>query len=106
MQYKQKTDAELVVLLTLNDEEAFSELYVRYKSKLQYFCFHFLKVESEACDIVQEVFIRIWESPLTDPLLHWNTPSEALPLMPGARNVPHHFLSCFRLQDMSDGKYF
>lgn len=42
MQYKQKTDAELVVLLTLNDEEAFSELYVRYKSKLQYFCFHFL----------------------------------------------------------------
>lgn len=62
MQYRQKTDAELVVLLTLNDEEAFSELYVRYKSKLQYFCFHFLKVESEACDIVQEVFIRIWES--------------------------------------------
>lgn len=62
MQYKQKTDAELVVLLTLNDEEAFSESYVRYKSKLQYFCFHFLKVESEACDIVQEVFIRIWES--------------------------------------------
>lgn len=45
MQYKQKTDAELVVLLTLNDEEAFSELYVRYKSKLQYFCFHFLKGE-------------------------------------------------------------
>ena len=57
MQYKQKTDAELVVLLTLNDEEAFSELYVRYKSKLQYFCFHFLKVESEACDIVQEVLL-------------------------------------------------
>ena len=29
-----------------------------------------------------------------------------LALMAGARNVPHHFLSCFRLQDMSDGKYF
>ncbi len=59
MGIKEKTDTELAILLTLNDEAAFSELYVRYKDKLYYFCLHSTE---EANDIVQEIFIRIWES--------------------------------------------
>lgn len=62
MRIKEKTDTELASLLTLNDEAAFSELYVRYKDKLYYFCLHLLKSKEEASDIVQEIFIRIWES--------------------------------------------
>lgn len=62
MRIKEKTDTELAILLTLNDEAAFSELYVRYKDKLYYFCLHLLKSKEEASDIVQEIFIRIWES--------------------------------------------
>lgn len=59
---REKTDPELVLLLTQDDEAAFSELYVRYKDKLRYFCLSLLKSGEEADDIVQEIFIRIWES--------------------------------------------
>ena len=62
MRIKEKTDTELAILLTRNNEAAFSELYVRYKDKLYYFCLHLLKSKEEASDIVQEIFIRIWES--------------------------------------------
>lgn len=62
MSFKEKTDKELVTLLIQNNETAFCELYVRYKDKLHYFCLHLLKSEDETNDIVQEIFIRIWES--------------------------------------------
>lgn len=62
MTLRDKTDIELVTQLTQDDEAAFSELYIRYKDKLSYFCFYLLKSKEEANDIVQEIFIRIWES--------------------------------------------
>lgn len=62
MGIREKTDTELAILLIHDDEAAFSELYVRYKDKLYYFCLHLLKSQEEANDIVQEIFIRIWES--------------------------------------------
>lgn len=62
MRLRDKTDEELVNLLLLEDEIAFSELYIRYKEKLFYFCFQLLKSNDEAHDIVQEIFTRIWES--------------------------------------------
>ena len=55
------TDKELVISLTRNEEEAFRELYIRYKDKIWLYCFRFLKSEEETDDIVQEVFIRLWE---------------------------------------------
>lgn len=55
------TDKELVLLLTRSDEGAFRELYLRYKDKLWYYCFGFLKSKEETDDIIQEVFIRLWE---------------------------------------------
>lgn len=62
MELREKTDTELVTLLIQNNEAAFSELYVRYKDKLYYFCLQILKSKEETNDIVQEIFIRIWES--------------------------------------------
>lgn len=62
MGLSEKTDKELSTLLIQEDEAAFSELYVRYKDKLYYFCLQLLKSNEEASDIVQEIFIRIWES--------------------------------------------
>lgn len=62
MKLRDKTDIDLVTQLTQDDEAAFSELYIRYKDKLSYFCFYLLKSKEEANDIVQEIFIRIWES--------------------------------------------
>ena len=62
MNFKEKTDTELATLLIRDNEAAFSELYVRYKDKLYYFCLHLLKSKEEANDIVQEIFIRLWES--------------------------------------------
>lgn len=62
MELKERTDTDLITLLTQDDEAAFSELYIRYKDKLCYFCISLLKSREEANDIVQEIFIRIWES--------------------------------------------
>lgn len=62
MGIRENTDTELVNLLIRDDETAFSELYIRYKDKLYYFCLNLLKSKEEANDIVQEIFIRIWES--------------------------------------------
>ena len=62
MKFREKTDTELVALLVLDNDAAFRELYVRYKNKLYYFVFHLLKSKEETNDIVQEIFIRIWES--------------------------------------------
>ena len=55
-------DKELLLsLISISDEEAFRKLYVRYKTKLWYYCYGFTKSEEATDDIVQEVFIRIWE---------------------------------------------
>lgn len=69
-----KTDTELIKLLIHSDEEAFSELYVRYKDKLSSFCLHLLKSKEETNDIVQEIFIRLWESrAFIDPELSFSS---------------------------------
>lgn len=61
MIYREKSDKELAKLLSFGEEDAFRELYIRYKDKIWYYCFCFLKSEEETNDIIQEVFIRLWE---------------------------------------------
>src|SRR5690554_2883724 len=41
---------------------AFYQLYERYSRRLYGFVLRFIKLDSEAEEIVQEVFIKIWES--------------------------------------------
>ncbi|MGB8357732.1 MAG: RNA polymerase sigma-70 factor [Bacteroidales bacterium] len=52
---------ELLIRLRNGDILAFDELYKLYSHKLFSFVFRILKDEADADDIVQEVFLKIWE---------------------------------------------
>jgi RNA polymerase sigma-70 factor (family 1) len=53
---------ELLARLKNGDMLAFDQVYELYSHKLFSFVFKILKNEAEADDIVQEVFVKIWES--------------------------------------------
>lgn len=55
-------DIELVGLLKKGDMAAFDAIYNKYCHKLYQFVIRYLKQEEDAEEIVQEVFIKIWES--------------------------------------------
>jgi RNA polymerase sigma-70 factor, ECF subfamily len=57
-----KSNTELVKLLKKGDMAAFDSIYNKYCHKLYEFVFMYLKQEEDAEEIVQEVFIKIWES--------------------------------------------
>ena len=58
----EKKDPELIELCRNGSYQAFSELYVRYKDKLLYYCKQYLKDEAEAENIVQDIFMQLWET--------------------------------------------
>lgn len=58
--YHTCSDFELVDLLRSNDELAFREIYNRYNSLLYLHACKKLQNKEEAKDIIQEVFIMIW----------------------------------------------
>lgn len=55
-------DRELVVRLINNDEDAFCELYAKYKQRLLFFAMKFVKQIDIAEDIYQDAFSVIWQS--------------------------------------------
>lgn len=57
-----KSNKELLELIRNDDMVAFYQLYERYSRRLYGFVLRFIKLDSEAEEIVQEVFIKIWES--------------------------------------------
>ncbi len=57
-----KSNRELLLLIQKDDRVAFYRLYERYGKRLYGFVLGFLKQEVDAEEIVQEVFIKIWES--------------------------------------------
>lgn len=59
---KNESNTELVKLLKKGDMVAFDAIYNQYCHKLHQFVFMFLKQKEDAEGIVQEVFIKIWES--------------------------------------------
>jgi RNA polymerase sigma-70 factor (ECF subfamily) len=59
---KDKITSELLFRLKNGDMLAFDRVYELYSHKLFSFVFKILKNETEADDIVQEVFVKIWES--------------------------------------------
>ena len=52
-------DEELYEKFINGDKNAFDELYLRYKNRLQYFIFCMVRDTEKAEDIVQEVFAEI-----------------------------------------------
>ncbi|RKD90330.1 RNA polymerase sigma factor [Mangrovibacterium diazotrophicum] len=56
------TDKELVIALSNSSTDAFKYLFDRYSQKLYHFVLSYLKSPSESEEIIQEVFIKIWEN--------------------------------------------
>ncbi|GGI24891.1 RNA polymerase sigma factor [Pedobacter mendelii] len=54
------SDDELLFLLKKEDKFAFSEIYNRYWEKMASYSIRLTKSEEESADIVQEIFISLW----------------------------------------------
>lgn len=56
------TDTDLLCLLMRDDTSAFTELYHRYQDMLFNIALKYIKDEDTAKDIVQQVFMQLWEN--------------------------------------------
>jgi len=57
---KSNIDAELISRLKKDDHDSFQQLFDRYSHTLFRFSFCYLKSKEAAEDVVQEVFMKIW----------------------------------------------
>ena len=55
-------DIELVTKLQKGDVEAFDLVYAKYAGKLYGFAFKYLKSSTETEELVQSVFLKVWEN--------------------------------------------
>lgn len=58
--YQQQTDADLMTFLGKGDRQAFTEIYQRYWKKLLAIAYIHNRNKAAAEEIVQEVFISLW----------------------------------------------
>ncbi|WP_216846776.1 RNA polymerase sigma factor [Mucilaginibacter sp. L196] len=58
--YNSLSDHELAILLREGDNAAFTEIYDRYWEKMASYAIRLTKSEDEGADIVQEIFVSIW----------------------------------------------
>lgn len=56
------TDNELIEKLRIGDVEAFDLVYHRYAGKLYAFSLKYLRSKDEAEELVQSVFLKVWEN--------------------------------------------
>ena len=56
-----RKDPELLELLKNGSHSAFGELYARYYDPLIYYCKQFMNDEEGAEDVVQDIFMQLWE---------------------------------------------
>ena len=56
------SNKSLLKLLQSNDKNAIDFLYTTYSKRLYKFALSYLKTEEDALDLVQEVFVAIWEN--------------------------------------------
>lgn len=59
--YSAIPDAALVALLKKSDRQAFTEIYNRFKGALYVYACKIVKEEDLAEDLVQEIFISLWD---------------------------------------------
>ncbi len=55
-------ECKWIVELKNDSQAAFGELFNKYKKKLYYFALSYLDDEAEAEEVVQSVFVRLWEN--------------------------------------------
>jgi RNA polymerase sigma-70 factor (family 1) len=58
---KNHSDLELVPLIKKGIKTAYQELFERYAPRIYHFSLSYLKNEMEAEELVQDVFLKIWE---------------------------------------------
>ncbi|WP_158797944.1 RNA polymerase sigma factor [Pedobacter sp. L105] len=63
-----RSDQELLELLKNNDNNAFKELYHRYFKRLYHQAFKMLKDDNLSKDIIQEVFLQLWNKRATQQI--------------------------------------
>ena len=56
----QVCDSEMITLLKLGDKQAFKGIYMKYHDRIYNFSLKLIADENEAQDIVQMVFIALW----------------------------------------------
>ncbi|MDN3549209.1 RNA polymerase sigma-70 factor [Mucilaginibacter aquaedulcis] len=59
--YNTLNDIELINLLAIDDEKAFTEIYNRYWNRLFAIAFNKLRDLNEAEEIVQDIFVSLWK---------------------------------------------
>jgi len=59
---EKQNDQELVKLLQRSNAEAFDSLFEVYSSKLFGFAFKYFRNETDAEELVQDVFVKVWEN--------------------------------------------
>lgn len=57
-----KSNQELLILIREGDMIAFYNIYERYCKRLYGFVLRYIKNEADAEEIVQEVFVKVWEA--------------------------------------------
>jgi RNA polymerase sigma-70 factor (ECF subfamily) len=57
----ERHDIELVELLIGGSQEAFVELYARFRKRLMFFCKQYMRNDADAEDTVHDIFLQLWE---------------------------------------------
>lgn len=98
--YSKCTDKELVSLLESGNQAAFKEIYDRYNGLLFAYAYKRLQVEDEAKDVIQEVFIGLWENrerfilkTYLSGFLYKSVLNKILNIWKHKRVIRHHVLS-------------
>lgn len=58
----QNIDSQLVTLLKQGDADAFEKVFFSFADRLYYFAMRYIRNQSDAEEIVQEVFVKLWEN--------------------------------------------
>ncbi|RMD85487.1 MAG: sigma-70 family RNA polymerase sigma factor, partial [Candidatus Dadabacteria bacterium] len=94
----QAADEVLLERIAAGDVDAFDDFYDRYAAYVNGVCYHFLRDSSEAEEVMQEVFLSIWEGrSIYDPKrakvttwLFWMARNRCLDrLRAASRQIPH-----------------
>jgi len=59
--YSAYADSELVLLLNKGDENAYREIYSRYRDQLAVYAINIVVTKEDALDILQDIFVNLWK---------------------------------------------